>query len=185
MIPRAKANVGQILSIPPGSTSSFTISTCLHILRKDIKVGSLEKEMQGLIQVKRLSDSAICPRKGTIGSAGYDLYASAECCVPAKGKAIVKTDIAIAIPYGYYGRIAPRSSMALKHTDIGAGVIDSDYRGEIGIVLFNHSDSDLTINVHDRVAQLLIEKLSMGVLVEVDELDTTLRGVDGYGSTGV
>jgi dUTP pyrophosphatase len=75
--------------------------------------------------------------------------------------------------------------MALKHTDIGAGVIDSDYRGEIGIVLFNHSDSDLPIKVHERVAQLLIEKLSIGVLVEVDELDTTLRGVDGYGSTGV
>ena len=113
MIPCAKPNVGQILSIPPGSTSSFTISARLHILRKDIKVWTIRNEMQGLIQVKRLSDSAICPRKGTIGSAGYDLYASAECCIPAKGKAIVKTDIAVAIPYGYYGRIAPRSSMAL------------------------------------------------------------------------
>ena len=141
--------------------------------------------MQSSIQVKRLSDSAIMPRKGTIGSAGYDLYASTECCVPAKGKAIVKTDIAMAIPYGYYGRVAPRSSMAMKHTDIGAGVIDSDYRGEIGIVLFNHSDSDLHIKMHDRVAQILIEKLGMGLLVEVDELDTTLRGVDGYGSTGI
>lgn len=141
--------------------------------------------MQSSIQVKRLSDSAIMPRKGTIGSAGYDLYASTECCVPAKGKAIVKTDIAMAIPYGYYGRVAPRSSMAMKHTDIGAGVIDSDYRGEIGIVLFNHSDSDLHIKMHDRVAQILIEKLGMGLLVEVDELDTTLRGGDGYGSTGI
>lgn len=141
--------------------------------------------MQPSIQVKRLSDSAIVPRKGTIGSAGYDLYASAECCVSAKGKAIVKTDISMAIPYGYYGRVAPRSSMAMKHTDIGAGVIDSDYRGEIGIVLFNHSDVDLCIKIHDRVAQILIEKLGMGLLVEVDELDTTLRGGDGYGSTGV
>ena len=141
--------------------------------------------MQPSIQVKRLSDSAIVPRKGTYGSAGYDLYASAECCIPAKGKAIVKTDIAMAIPYGYYGRVAPRSSMAMKHTDVGAGVIDSDYRGEIGIVLFNHSDSDLCIKMHDRVAQILIEKLGMGLLVEVDELDTTLRGVDGYGSTGI
>lgn len=141
--------------------------------------------MQAFIQVKRLSDSAILPRKGTVGSAGYDLYASTECCVPAKGKALVKTDISMAIPYGYYGRIAPRSSMAMKHTDIGAGVIDSDYRGEIGIVLFNHSESDLYIKVHERVAQIIIEKLGMGTLVEVEELDTTVRGADGYGSTGV
>lgn len=141
--------------------------------------------MQPSIQVKRLSDSAIVPRKGTYGSAGYDLYASAECCVPARGKAVVKTDIAMAIPHGYYGRVAPRSSMALKHTDVGAGVIDSDYRGEIGIVLFNHSDSELCIKMYDRVAQILIEKLCMDPLVEVVELDTTLRGVEGYGSTGI
>ena len=141
--------------------------------------------MQPSIEVKRLSDSAIVPKKGTYGSAGYDLYASEECFIPAKGKAIVKTGIAMAIPYGYYGRVAPRSSMAVKHTDIGAGVIDSDYRGEIGIVLFNHSDSDLCIKMHDRVAQILIEKLCMGHLVEVDELDSTVRGVDGYGSTGI
>ena len=141
--------------------------------------------MQASIQVKRLSDAAILPRKGTMGSAGYDLYASAECVVPAKGKAIVKTDIAMAIPYGYYGRVAPRSSMAVKHTDIGAGVIDSDYRGEIGVVLFNHSETDLVIKVHDRIAQLIIEKLGMGNLMEVSELDDTSRGVGGYGSTGV
>ena len=141
--------------------------------------------MQSMIQVKRMSDAAIVPRKGTVGSAGYDLYASAECVVPAKGKSIVKTDIAMAIPYGYYGRVAPRSSMAVKHTDIGAGVIDSDYRGEIGVVLFNHAETDLVIKVHDRIAQLIIEKLGMGDLVEVSELDDTSRGVGGYGSTGV
>ena len=138
-----------------------------------------------MIQVKRMSDAAIVPRKGTVGSAGYDLYASAECVVPAKGKSIVKTDIAMAIPYGYYGRVAPRSSMAVKHTDIGAGVIDSDYRGEIGVVLFNHAETDLVVKVHDRIAQLIIEKLGMGDLIEVSELDDTPRGVGGYGSTGV
>lgn len=140
--------------------------------------------MQVPIYVKRLSDAAILPRKGTPGSAGYDLYASMECRVPAKGKTLVKTDIAMAIPYGYYGRVAPRSSMAMKHTDIGAGVIDSDYRGEIGVVLFNHSDTDLVIKVHDRVAQLIVEKLGMGDLTEVSELDETSR-IGGYGSTGV
>jgi dUTP pyrophosphatase len=128
--------------------------------------------MQHLIQVKRLSDSSIMPRKGSIGASGYNLYASEECCIMAKGNAVVKTDIAMAIPYGYCGRIVPQYSTLLKHTDIGAGVIDSDYRGEIEVVLFNHSDSELIIRLHERIAQIIIEKISMGCLVEVDELVT-------------
>ena len=108
-----------------------------------------------------------------------------KCVVPAKGMALVKTDVAVAIPDGYYGRVAPRSSMALKHIDVGAGVIDSDYRGEIGIVLFNHSESDLLVEQHSRVAQLIIEKLGVFQMVEVGELDCTVRGEGGYGSTGV
>ena len=87
-------------------------------------------------------------------SAGWDLYASEETTVPARGKAIIKTDIAVAIPENHYGRIAPRSGMSWKNcTDIGAGVIDADYRGEIGVVTFNHSDVDLFIKEKDRVAQ--------------------------------
>eukprot|EP00339_Tiarina_fusa_P004578 CAMPEP_0117047582 /NCGR_PEP_ID=MMETSP0472-20121206/32881_1 /TAXON_ID=693140 ORGANISM="Tiarina fusus, Strain LIS" /NCGR_SAMPLE_ID=MMETSP0472 /ASSEMBLY_ACC=CAM_ASM_000603 /LENGTH=111 /DNA_ID=CAMNT_0004760333 /DNA_START=40 /DNA_END=372 /DNA_ORIENTATION=- len=105
--------------------------------------------------------------------------------IPPKGKALVKTDIAIAIPSGHYGRIAPRSSLAWKHSiDVGAGVIDSDYRGNIGVILFNLGDEPFTVKTHDRIAQLIIEKISTPAVVQVDELDDTERGEGGYGSTG-
>lgn len=141
--------------------------------------------MSAPIRVKKLSDTATIPTRGSQVAAGWDLYASQETVVPARGKAIIATDIAIAVPVGYYGRVAPRSGMAWKkHTDIGAGVIDADYRGPVGVVMFNHSDEDLLIEVGDRVAQLVIEQISMAPLTEVESLDDTERGEGGYGSTG-
>ena len=128
------------------------------------------------------------PTRGSEKAAGWDLYASKSTIVPANGKAIIPTGIHIAIPDGYYGRIAPRSSMSWKrHTDIGAGVVDSDYRGEIGVVMFNHGNQDLDINLHDRVAQLVIEKINTANLIEVkfEELDSTTRGAGAFGSTGI
>lgn len=141
--------------------------------------------MSAPIRVKKLSDTATIPTRGSEVAAGWDLYASQEVVVPARGKAIITTDIAIAVPVGFYGRVAPRSGMAWKkHTDIGAGVIDADYRGPVGVVMFNHSYEDLQIEVGDRVAQLVIEQISMAPLTEVDSLDDTERGEGGYGSTG-
>lgn len=97
--------------------------------------------------VKRLSKTAILPNRGSEGAAGYDLYwcnvltSSKETIIDPRNKAIVPTDISIALPTGTYGRIAPRSGLAVKHfLDVGAGVIDRDYRGPLGIVIFNFSD---------------------------------------------
>jgi len=143
--------------------------------------------MASVIRVAKLSDLAVIPTRGSDNSAGWDLYAAEECIIPAQGKAIIKTDIAISIPKGYYGRVAPRSGMAWKnHTDIGAGVIDSDYRGAIGVVMFNHSTKDIKVERDNRVAQLIVEKINTDMLVEVpfEELDQTARGTNGYGSTG-
>jgi len=143
--------------------------------------------MASVIRVAKLSDIAIIPTRGSDAAAGWDLYAAEACVIPAQGKAIIKTDIAISIPQGYYGRVAPRSGMSWKnHTDIGAGVIDSDYRGAIGVVMFNHSTKDINIDRDNRVAQLIIEKINTDMLVEVpiEELDATIRGANGYGSTG-
>uniref|UniRef100_A0A6C0LKD0 dUTP diphosphatase n=1 Tax=viral metagenome TaxID=1070528 RepID=A0A6C0LKD0_9ZZZZ len=141
--------------------------------------------MSAPIRVMKLSETATIPTRGSETAAGWDLYASQECIVPARGKAIISTEIAIAVPIGYYGRVAPRSGMAWKkHTDIGAGVIDSDYRGPIGVVMFNHSEEDLKITIGDRVAQLVIEQISMAPLTQVNSLDDTERGEKGYGSTG-
>ena len=90
------------------------------------------------------------------------------------------------IPVTCYGRIAPRSGLAWKkHIDVGAGVIDADYRGNVGVVLFNHGEEDLQVKRGDRIAQLILEKISYADIVEVDDLDATARGDGGFGSTGV
>ena len=138
-----------------------------------------------ILKVKRLSENAIIPTRGSPLSAGYDLSAAAEIVVPARGKALVKTDLAMIIPETCYGRIAPRSGLAWKkHIDVGAGVIDADYRGPVGVVLFNHGENDLEVKRGDRIAQLILEKIAFADIVEVAELDETTRGAGGFGSTG-
>ena len=136
--------------------------------------------------VKKLSNYATLPKRGSPQAAGFDLSAAYDLLVPAGGKAIAKTDLAMKIPQTCYGRIAPRSGLAWKkHIDVGAGVIDADYRGNVGVVLFNHAKEDLVIKRGDRVAQLVLEKISMAPVIEVTDLDATERGAGGFGSTGV
>lgn len=106
--------------------------------------------------------------------------------IPARGKGIVKTDLSIAIPHGTYARIAPRSGLAVKSfIDTGAGVVDEDYRGAVGVVLFNHSDVEFKVKQGDRIAQLILERIMTPKVIEVESLDETTRGAGGYGSTGV
>eukprot|EP00475_Leptophrys_vorax_P030289 TRINITY_DN4526_c0_g1_i1.p2 TRINITY_DN4526_c0_g1~~TRINITY_DN4526_c0_g1_i1.p2 ORF type:complete len:170 (-),score=41.13 TRINITY_DN4526_c0_g1_i1:584-1033(-) len=139
-----------------------------------------------LLKVKLLSETATLPSRGSVHAAGYDLSSAVNTVVPARGKALVATDIAIALPEGVYGRVAPRSGLAWKkHIDVGAGVIDRDYRGNVGVILFNHSNEDLQVNVGDRVAQLILERYETAEVVQVDDLDDTERGEGGFGSTGV
>lgn len=139
------------------------------------------------LRVKRLSEHAVLPAPGTKGAAGYDLSAAHPTIIPPHGKALVKTDLAVVIPPGHYGRIAPRSGFSWKkHTDIGAGVVDSDYRGNVGVVVFNHSAAPVNVSRGDRIAQLILEKISLCHVIDVGEkeLDTTCRGEEGFGSTG-
>lgn len=129
------------------------------------------------------------PVRGSSGAAGFDLFAAMPSTVPARGKALIKTDIAVIIPPHLYGRVAPRSGLAWKNSiDVGAGVIDSDYRGNIGVILFNHSDVPFNIAEGDRIAQLIFEKIEIPTFIEVDDVnkvETTKRGSGGFGSTGV
>ena len=98
-------------------------------------------------------ENAQLPKKGSPHSAGYDLHASEDITVPSKGKALVSTGIAMAIPEGYYGRVAPRSGLACKNfIDVGAGVVDSDYRGEVKVLLFNFSEENFEVKEGDRIA---------------------------------
>jgi dUTP pyrophosphatase len=136
--------------------------------------------------VKKLSSHAKIPVRATSGSAGYDLYSAENCIIPSGGKGLVKTDLSITVPDGTYGRIAPRSGLALRnHIGVGAGVIDMDYTGNVGVVLFNHGKSDMYVRIGDRVAQLILERIVTPNILEVDTLSTTSRGNGGLGSTGV
>ncbi|USW54222.1 Putative deoxyuridine triphosphate nucleotidohydrolase, dUTPase, dUTPase-like superfamily [Septoria linicola] len=138
-----------------------------------------------VLQVKLLSETATAPTRGSAFAAGYDLYASKEAVVPARGKVLVDTDISIAVPANTYGRVAPRSGLASKHSiDTGAGVIDADYRGQVKVLLFNLSDVDFKVSVGERVAQLIIERIFTPEVLVVAELEATVRGAGGFGSTG-
>jgi len=143
-------------------------------------------EPSGNLIVKKLSEFAKLPVRGSTLAAGYDLAAAQPCIIPAHGKGLVKTDLAIIVPEGCYGRIAPRSGLAWKNfIDTGAGVIDADYRGNVGVLLFNHADTDFNVERGDRVAQLILERIYLPEVQEVAELDDTARGGGGFGSTGV
>lgn len=138
-----------------------------------------------LLVVKK-SPQATLPIRSSEGAAGYDLSSAKEMVIPARGKGLVPTDLVIAVPDGTYGRIAPRSGLAWKnHIDVGAGVIDSDYRGPVGVVLFNHSEVDFKIAVGDRIAQLIFEQIKIVPVKEVESIEETSRGEGGFGSTGV
>lgn len=139
-----------------------------------------------VLKVKKLSDRAQLPKKGSAFAAGFDLCSAADMIVEAGGKAMVPTDLSIVVPSGTYGRVAPRSGLAVKNfIDVGAGVIDEDYRGPVNVVLFNFSKVDFVIKQGDRIAQLVLEKIALAEVVECEDLDETIRGEGGFGSTGV
>lgn len=147
---------------------------------------NLSIKMPSKLLVKRISEFATLPTKGSKLAAGYDLYAAYDHVIKARGKEMVKTDLQIALPSGTYGRVAPRSGLAWKHSiDVGAGVIDEDYRGPLNVILFNFSDTDFEVKRGDRVAQLICEKIEQTDLVEATDLDNTDRGAGGFGSTGI
>ncbi|ODV91126.1 hypothetical protein CANCADRAFT_57466 [Tortispora caseinolytica NRRL Y-17796] len=150
--------------------------------------GAIQKHLSlQLIRILRIrSGDAFSPANRSELAAGYDLYAAEAAVVPARGIVGVPTGIAVAIPYGTYGRVAPRSGLAAKHSiDTAAGVVDADYRGEIKVLLFNHSDTDYPIAAGDRIAQFILEKIVPDAeVLEADSLPESVRGAGGFGSTG-
>ena len=135
---------------------------------------------------KRLSNFAYPLRRATKGSVGFDLQAAVEVIINAHSRALVATDLAIQLPAGTYGRIAPKSGLAVKAMiDVGAGVIDSDYRGNVKVLLINNSCDSFAVWKGDQIAQLIVERAYMGEAEMVDSLEETERGEGGFGSTGL
>jgi dUTP pyrophosphatase len=138
--------------------------------------------------VGKVVPHAVVPTRATKGAAGYDLSACEDAVIPARGWKMVDTGIALQIPSFVYARVAPRSGLTLKKgLDVGAGVVDSDYRDSIRVILFNHSDVDFEVKTGDRIAQLIFEHVHTPPLLLVDymEMANTERGLGGFGSTGV
>jgi len=152
----------------------------------------LEKHRQNLLRpthtlhVERLDQSAAIPTRGSEKSAGLDLYALEEDSVPARGQKGVRTGIALDIPDGHVGMIWPRSGLAANYMiDVMAGVVDSDYTGEIIVILRNHSDLPFKVYEGERVAQIVIQSYNKLEPVEVSDIKrASERGDSGFGSTG-
>ena len=152
------------------------------------KFRSFEEE-EVKIQITLVDDvHATQPRRGSDGAAGYDVCARTSVSILPCSRALVPLGFHIALPKGWYGRIAPRSGLAVRnHIDIGAGVIDADYRGEVHALLINHHVTQaFCINPGDRIAQLVIERCITPTLVQVNlsDLGKTTRDTGGFGSSG-
>ena len=141
------------------------------------------------VEVKRLAHGAglALPAYATSGAAGMDIVSAEDVTIAPGARHPVATGLALAIPHGYEIQVRPRSGLALKHgitVPNTPGTIDSDYRGELKVILINHGAEDFAIHRGDRVAQLVLAPVVQAAWDEVEELDATERGAGGFGSTG-
>ena len=126
------------------------------------------------------------PKMATSGSAGCDLFAAEDKVIKPQSTEAVCVHLEMEIPPGYYGCILPRSSLALYHfVDIGGGVIDSDFRGELIVIMFNHSNKPQEVKVNERIAQIIFHCYEIPKFVECSELSKTDKGKGAFGSTGI
>lgn len=148
--------------------------------------------MEGLTIRVKLMDGGKLPEYGSLEAAGADLHASLPSgdilLKKGGGRALIPTGIILELPSGYEGQVRPRSGLAVKHgiTVLNSpGTIDSDYRGEVKIILINLGDEDVTIHHQDRIAQLVIAPVQRIQFIPTDYTSMTHRGSSGFGSTGV
>jgi dUTP pyrophosphatase len=145
---------------------------------------SREPKPPTAVAVARKGHGAL-PEYASPGAAGADLRASEALEIPPRGRAAVGTSLRVQIPPGHVGLVWPRSGLAVRHgIDTLAGVIDSDYRGEVRVVLVNHGTEPFRIAPGDRIAQLLVQRVERASFVAVTVLEGSARGGGGFGSTG-
>lgn len=141
------------------------------------------------VRIKRLphSHGLPLPAYATPGAAGMDVVSAEQLILRPGARHAVATGFAVAIPPGYEMQVRPRSGLALKHgisVPNTPGTVDSDYRGEVKVILINHSEDNFPIQRGDRIAQLVVCPVTLAKWDEVEELDETMRGAGGFGSTG-
>jgi dUTP pyrophosphatase len=154
-----------------------------YLLSQIIAMENVEAAATTLQYVK-LTPNAFPPTRGSSMAAGFDVKSAYCVTITALGKSLVETDLAIRVPSGCYGRIAPRSGLAVHHhISVGGGVIDADYCGNVCVILFNYSVTPFHVRRGDRIAQLICERIVYPNICEVQELDATERDPGGFGST--
>ena len=137
------------------------------------------------LRFKQLDPRAVLPKRGSALAAGLDVCSIEEINLGPKQRVMARTGLAVAIPPGFYGRVAPRSGLAAKNgLDVLAGVIDSDYRGEICCLLYNTGDERLYLPAGSKICQLIVEQIITPEAEWAADLDETARGAGGFGSTG-
>ena len=137
------------------------------------------------LKVKVLSDQAVLPARASTGAAGFDISTAEPFSLEPGERKLVSTGLQMEFPFGTYGRLASRSGLASNlGLDVGAGVIDSDFRGEVKVLIFNHGHQSVCFKAGDRVAQLIVEKVAVSNVSPVQTLSSTARGCDGFGSSG-
>ena len=138
-----------------------------------------------ILRFKKLDQRAVLPQRGSALAAGLDIFSIEDVEIPPRQRATARTGLAVAIPAGFYGRVAPRSGLAAKKgLDVLSGVIDSDYRGEVLCLLYNTSEEIINLPAGSKICQLIIEQIITPDAVWATELDDTARGASGFGSTG-
>ncbi|XP_032870618.1 deoxyuridine 5'-triphosphate nucleotidohydrolase, mitochondrial [Amblyraja radiata] len=171
-------------AMPTSETAATTTTSPVKSAASSVKSAASPLKAD-VLKFAKLSENAQRPTRGSERAAGYDLYSAYDYVILPQDKVIAKTDIQIALPSGFYGRVAPRSGLAAKHfIDVGAGVIDEDYRGNVGVVLFNFGKESFEVKKGDRIAQLICERICYPELEELKSLDETERGAGGFGSSG-
>jgi dUTP pyrophosphatase len=145
-----------------------------------------DDSMKVNVRIKRLNEGAVIPQYQTEGAAGFDLHASHSVVIPVGEHRLIKTGIAVELPPSFEMQIRSRSGLALKHgIQAHFGTVDHDYRGEIGVILFNFGGQPFKVEKNDRIAQAVIEKFEKAQFSVVEELSVTARGAGGFGSTNV
>lgn len=138
-----------------------------------------------MISVQLLDNNAKVPTKANLNDAGFDLYSIIDTVIPPKQRKTVRTGIAIQMPEHFAGLIWPRSGLSVKHgIDVLAGVVDSGYRGEIMVCLYNTSDENVSINTGDRIAQIIFQEVPRVIMEVHESLGSSQRGDNGFGSSG-
>jgi len=140
------------------------------------------------IKIKKIKESAILPHYAHEGDAGVDLYSTEDYVLRPGQRVLVSTGLSMAIPKGYEGQVRPKSGLALKHgisVCNSPGTIDSGYHGEIGVISINHSNEEFKIEKGTKIAQMIFNKVEEAEFEEVEDLDNTKRGEEGFGSTGL